>query len=89
MAKRVVGFLSAVALVGVCLACAGMVVYFLKVVRPQLTAATSTTDEGRTMQRDALATVIEHLNELASLRDKGILTSREFSSKKSELLERI
>jgi hypothetical protein len=84
----VTGFLF-VALVGVSLACAGMVAYFLKVVRPQLTTATSMTDEGRTMPRDALATVIEQLQELAVLRDKGILTSREFSSKKSELLERI
>jgi hypothetical protein len=38
---------------------------------------------------DALATFVEQLQELARLRDQGLLTSKEFTSKKTELLERI
>ena len=70
--------------------------YYVRVLRPQLangpatpsapTAAPATTDETTT---DSLATFVEQLQELARLRDQGLLTSREFTAKKTELLQRI
>ena len=38
---------------------------------------------------EALATFVEQLQELARLRDQGLLTTREFTAKKTELLDRI
>jgi cytochrome c-type biogenesis protein CcmH/NrfG len=77
------------ALVGVTVALAGGGLYYVRVVRPQLDAAASEPTPTATQDRDSLATFVEQLQELARLRDQGILTSREFTTKKSELLERI
>jgi Short C-terminal domain len=84
----VVAALLFCALVGLALVLAGAGVYYLRVLKPRLDAVP---DEppANVEERDALATFVEQLQELARLRDQGLLTSREFTSKKSELLERI
>jgi len=82
---------------GVVLAAAGY--YYLRVLRPQLDTGP---ESARPKQKKAeppapkaseasgsLATFVEQVQELARLREQGILTSREFAAKKSELLERI
>jgi cytochrome c-type biogenesis protein CcmH/NrfG len=77
------------ALVGVTLALAGAGLYYVRVLRPQLDASTADPEPAVTEESDSLASFVEQLQELARLRDQGILTSREFTTKKSELLERI
>jgi hypothetical protein len=79
-------FLMVVGL-GVALALAG--IYFVRVVRPQLVARTAGPKSKREEPVDPIAGIVEQLNALARLRDQGILTSKEFSSKKGELLERM
>jgi hypothetical protein len=64
-------------------------VYYVRVVRPQLVGRATPTPPGVTEPSDPIAAVVDELNALARLRDQGVLTSREFSSKKRELLERI
>jgi hypothetical protein len=72
-------------------ALAGAVVYYVRVLRPRLDAApTPPPAPGPVREEtDVLAAIVEQLNALARLRDQGVLTSKEFSSKKRELLERI
>ena len=83
----VAGFLF-LALVTLGLALVGVGCYYWRVLRPQLEqAATTAPDE--VPPTEALATFVEQLQELARLRDLGLLTSREFTSKKTQLLERI
>jgi hypothetical protein len=77
------------ALVGVTLALGGAGLYYVRVLRPQLDASTVDAEPAPTQDSDSLASFVEQLQELARLRDQGILTSREFTTKKSELLERI
>jgi cytochrome c-type biogenesis protein CcmH/NrfG len=76
------------ALVGLALVLAGAGFYYVRVLRPRLAAATAE-NEPAAQESNTLATFVEQLQELARLRDQGILTSREFTTKKSELLERI
>jgi cytochrome c-type biogenesis protein CcmH/NrfG len=71
------------------LALAGAGVYYLRVLRPRLESQAAPTSAKESHETDTLATFVEQLQELARLRDQGILTSREFTSKKAELLERI
>ena len=82
----VAGFLF-LALVTLCVAFAGVGFYYWRVLRPQLEHVTAPPDE--VPATEALATFVEQLQELARLRDQGLLTTREFTSKKTELLERI
>jgi hypothetical protein len=92
-----VTFLAAllfVALVLCGLALGGAVLYYLRVLRPRLDApavvpAPEPAPEPVREETDVLAAIVEQLNALARLRDQGVLTSKEFSSKKRELLERI
>ena len=85
----VVAALLFCALVGVTLVLAGVGGYYLRVLKPKLDAVPEETPSPEDRQTDALASFVEQLQELARLRDQGILTSREFTSKKTELLERI
>jgi putative oligomerization/nucleic acid binding protein len=86
-----------------CLVLVAIGYYYMRVVQPQLQAAKNiepsepaadaeaeprAQGEARA-QADALTTFVEQLQELARLRDQGILTSKEFTSKKTQLLERI
>ena len=64
-------------------------VYYVRVLRPQLVERTAPTPPEVKEPADPIAAVVDELNALARLRDQGVLTSREFSSKKRELLERI
>ena len=88
----VVAALLFVVVVGLTVALALAGLYFVRVVRPQLDARSA---RARSEHHDPVdpidpvAGIVEQLNALARLRDQGILTSREFSSKKGELLERI
>ena len=81
------------ALITLCAALLGVGYYYVRVLRPQLgprpesSPAAAPASEGPAP--DALATFVEQLQELARLRDQGLLTSKEFTSKKTELLERI
>ena len=82
------------ALVTLSAALLGAGYYYVRVLRPQLgsrEAAPPVTDAptSEVPATDALATFVEQLQELARLRDQGLLTSKEFTSKKTELLERI
>jgi Short C-terminal domain len=84
------------ALMALGLTLVGVGYYYVRVLRPQLarvpappsepTAAPATADATTT---DSLATFVEQLQELARLRDQGLLTPREFTAKKTELLQRI
>ena len=84
------------ALMALGLTLVGVGYYYVRVLRPQLarvpaspsesTATPATTDATTT---DSLATFVEQLQELARLRDQGLLTPREFTAKKTELLQRI
>ena len=67
----------------------GAGVYYLHVLRPRLEMVAASMPAEEVQGADALAAFVEQLHELARLRDQGILTSREFTSKKTELLERI
>jgi hypothetical protein len=90
-----VTFLAAllfVALVVCGLALGGAVLYYRRVLRPRLDAPAPTPEPAPDAvkdETDVLAAIVEQLNALARLRDQGVLTSKEFSSKKRELLERI
>jgi len=85
------------ALMALGLTLVGVGYYYVRVLRPQLarvpappsepTAAPATADA--TTTADSLASFVEQLQELARLRDQGLLTSREFTAKKTELLQRI
>jgi hypothetical protein len=80
------------ALVACGLALGGAVLYYVRVLRPRLDAPRddpTPSPEPVRDDTDVVATIVEQLNALARLRDQGVLTSREFSSKKRELLERI
>lgn len=70
-------------------ALAGAGVYYFRVLRPRLVAPTATPEPEPRVERDPVAAVVEELNALARLRDQGVLTAREFSTKKGELLQRI
>ena len=67
----------------------GMSIYYVRVRHPELLAASKPAKPAPTAKKDPLAVVVEQLHELAVLRDKGILTPKEFAAKKSQLLERI
>jgi hypothetical protein len=77
------------AVVGLTLALVGAGAYYLRVLRPRLQDPETEAGSPAAEESDPLATFVEQLQELARLRDQGILTSREFTTKKSELLERI
>ena len=70
--------------------------YYVRVLRPQLARVPATPSDPMpapaplpTDATDSLATFVEQLQELARLRDQGLLTPREFTAKKTELLQRI
>jgi hypothetical protein len=72
------------------LALAGAALYYLRVLRPRLDAPAPPAPEAHAVpEGETLARFVEQLQELARLRDQGILTSKEFTSKKTELLDRI
>jgi hypothetical protein len=75
-----------VAVVGASVVAIGGLVYYFRVLQPKLEQAAKPTPPAK---RDPLAVVVEQLQELAVLRDKGILTTKEFSAKKSQLLEKL
>ena len=83
----VAGFLF-LASVTLCVALVGVGFYYWRVLRPQLEQVTVPPPD-EVAATDALATFVEQLQELARLRDQGLLTTREFTSKKTELLDRI
>lgn len=100
----VVATLLFLALMALGLILVGAGYYYVRVLRPQLarvpaapsepTVAPATTEATETTETtvavtDSLATFVEQLQELARLRDQGLLTSREFTAKKTELLQRI
>jgi hypothetical protein len=86
----VVAALLFVLVVGLTGALAGAGVYYVRVLRPRLAASTAPTPEAeRRVEHDPVAAVVDELNALARLRDQGVLTAREFTSKKGELLQRI
>ncbi len=60
--------------------------YYLRVLRPRLAASAP---PARPVDADPIAAVVDELNALARLRDQGVLTAREFTTKKGELLQRI
>jgi len=83
-----------------CLVLVAIGYYYMRVVQPQLEVAkrAEPSEDAETQPQaqaeaathaDALTTFVEQLQELARLRDQGILTSKEFTSKKTQLLERI
>ena len=63
------------ALVGLALTLAGAGLYYVRVLRPRLDAAASEPALAATQDSDPLAKFVEQLQELARLRDQGILTS--------------
>ena len=78
------------------LALVGAGYYYVRVLRPQLAHEGAKPSEpaaapapAEATGTDSLATFVEQLQELARLRDQGLLTSREFTAKKTELLQRI
>ena len=84
------------ALMALGLTLVGVGYYYVRVLRPQLAAYRRRRPNRRPRRRrrdatttDSLATFVEQLQELARLRDQGLLTSREFTAKKTELLQRI
>jgi Short C-terminal domain len=79
-------FLAVTAL-GLTLVGAGF--YYVRVLRPRLEALSAPTFAIEAEENDTLDRFVAQLQELARLRDQGILTAREFTSKKTELLERI
>ena len=83
----VAGFLF-LALVTLSVAFVGVGFYYWRVLRPQIEQVTAPPPE-EVAATDALATFVEQLQELARLRDQGLLTTREFTAKKTELLDRI
>jgi cytochrome c-type biogenesis protein CcmH/NrfG len=85
----VVAALLFVALIGLVLALAGVGIFYALVLRPRFAAAVEAANAAAVDDKETLAQIIEQLNALARLRDQGILTAREFSTKKSEMLERI
>jgi hypothetical protein len=85
----VIAALLFVLVVGLAAALAGAAVYYVRVLRPRLAAPTATPETERKVEHDPVAAVVEELNALARLRDQGVLTAREFSTKKGELLQRI
>jgi hypothetical protein len=68
---------------------AGAAYYYARYLRPRLAATPDPATAEAAQETDSLARFVEQLEELARLRDEGILTSREFTSKKGELLERM
>jgi hypothetical protein len=78
--------LAAVVSVGV-VGVAGLL-YYYRVLRPKLLEAAAVAP-APSVEADPLSVVVAQLQELAVLRDKGILTTKEFASKKTQLLERI
>ena len=66
----------------------GVGLYYWRVVRPQLEQVTAAPPD-EVPATEALATFVEQLQELARLRDQGLLTNREFTAKKTDLLDRI
>jgi hypothetical protein len=76
------------ALVVLGLALAALGFAYVRVWKPRLEAAAESRPPSE-VPADSLATFVEQLQELARLRDQGILTSREFTAKKTQLLERI
>jgi hypothetical protein len=88
----VVAALLFFALVACGLALGGAVLYYVRVLRPRLDAPPPAPPPAEAPVRDeadVVGAIVEQLNALARLRDQGVLTSKEFSSKKRELLERI
>jgi hypothetical protein len=85
----VIAALLFLVVVGLTIALVAAGLYYVRVVRPRLDARTAPTQPGPTDTTDPVAAVVEELNALARLRDQGVLTAREFSSKKGELLQRI
>jgi hypothetical protein len=84
------------ALMALGLTLVGVGYYYVRVLRPRLAHVPATPSEptaapatAEATVTDSLATVVEQLQELARLRDQGLLTSREFTAKKTELLQRI
>ncbi len=82
------------ALIALCATLLGAGAYYVRVLRPQLASRAEAPPAPQPNAADAtatdsLATFVEQLQELARLRDQGLLTSKEFTSKKTELLERI
>lgn len=78
-----------IAVLGVGIAGIGLSIYYVRVRHPELLTASKPAKPAPTAKKDPLAVVVEQLHELAVLRDKGILTPKEFAAKKSQLLERI
>jgi hypothetical protein len=79
-----------IAVLGVGIVGIGMSIYYVRVRHPELlTPSKPAKAPAPVVKKDPLAVVVEQLQELAVLRDKGILTSKEFAAKKSQLLERI
>jgi hypothetical protein len=85
----VIAALLFVLVVGLVAALAGAGVYYVRVLRPRLAAPAASSEPERRVEHDPVAAVVEELNALARLRDQGVLTAREFSTKKGELLQRI
>jgi putative oligomerization/nucleic acid binding protein len=84
----VVGLLL-MAVLGVGIVGIGLSIYYVRARHPELLTPGKPLKPAPPAKKDALAVVVEQLQELATLRDKGILTSKEFAAKKSQLLERI
>lgn len=78
-----------IAVLGVGVVGIGLSIYYVRVRHPELLTPGKPAKPAPPAKKDALGVVVEQLQELAALRDKGILTSKEFAAKKSQLLERI
>jgi hypothetical protein len=85
----VVAVLLFLAVVGLGLALVSVTLYYVRVLRPQLEPRKAGPSSKSERETETLVALVEQLNALARLRDQRILTSREFTSKKTELLERI
>ena len=85
----VIAALLFVLVVGLAAALAGATVYYVRVLRPRLAAPSAMSEAQPRVERDPVDAVVEELNVLARLREQGVLTAREFSTKKGELLQRI
>jgi hypothetical protein len=77
------------AVIGLGLVLVGVALYYVQVLRPQLVLREPEPSSKDEHEAETLTAIVEQLNALARLRDQRILTSREFTSKKTELLERI
>ena len=78
-----------VTVLGVGIVGIGISIYYVRVRHPELLTPGKPAKAAPPVKKDPLAVVVEQLHELAVLRDKGILTPKEFAAKKSQLLERI